>query len=129
MKFPFHPKLLDTLPGYGKGQLSHDVSAGLTVGVLALPLAMAFAIASGMSPTAGIWTAIVAGFIISTLGGSRVHMRRTGIVVGVHRDTGNAQVVQGARDAQRHLAPVGDQDFGKERRVHGFASFLIAASA
>ncbi len=50
MKFPFHPKLLDTLPGYGKGQLSHDVSAGLTVGVLALPLAMAFAIASGDAP-------------------------------------------------------------------------------
>ena len=61
--------------------------------------------------------------------GGRLHMRRTGIVVGVHRDTGNAQVVQGTRDAQRHLAPVGDQDFGKERRVHGFASFLIAASA
>ena len=74
MKFSFHPKLLDTLPGYGKGQLSHDVSAGLTVGVLALPLAMAFAIASGMSPTAGIWTAIVAGFIISALGGSRVQI-------------------------------------------------------
>ncbi len=74
MKFSFHPKLLDTLPGYGKGQLSHDVSAGLTVGVLALPLAMAFAIASGMSPTAGIWTAIVAGFIISAFGGSRVQI-------------------------------------------------------
>jgi hypothetical protein len=59
----------------------------------------------------------------------RLHMRRTGIVVGVHRDTGNAQVVQGARDAQRHLATVGDQDFGKDRRVHGFASVLIAASA
>lgn len=74
MKFPFHPKLLDTLPGYGKGQFTHDLSAGLTVGVLALPLAMAFAIASGMSPTAGIWTAIVAGFIISALGGSRVQI-------------------------------------------------------
>ena len=50
------------------------VSAGLTVGVLAAALAMAFAIASGMSPTAGIWTAIVAGFIISALGGSRVQI-------------------------------------------------------
>lgn len=74
MKFPFHPKLLDTLPGYGRASFAHDFSAGLTVGVLALPLAMAFAIASGMSPTAGIWTAIVAGFIISTLGGSRVQI-------------------------------------------------------
>jgi len=74
MKISFHPKLLDTLPGYGKIQLTHDVSAGLTVGVLALPLAMAFAIASGMSPTAGIWTAIVAGLLISALGGSRVQI-------------------------------------------------------
>ena len=74
MKISFHPKILDTLPGYGKAQLSHDISAGLTVGVLALPLAMAFAIASGMSPTAGIWTAIVAGFLTAALGGSRVQI-------------------------------------------------------
>ena len=74
MKFQFHPKLLDTLPGCGKAQFTHDVSAGLTVGVLALPLAMAFAIASGMSPTAGIWTSIVAGLLISLLGGSRVQI-------------------------------------------------------
>ncbi|MBL8469013.1 SulP family inorganic anion transporter, partial [Methyloversatilis discipulorum] len=74
MNFSFRPKLLDTLPGYDRGQFSGDLSAGLTVGVLALPLAMAFAIASGMSPTAGIWTAIVAGFLISALGGSRVQI-------------------------------------------------------
>ncbi|WP_153161476.1 SulP family inorganic anion transporter [Zoogloea sp. 1C4] len=74
MKISFHPKLLDTLPGYDKAQFGRDVSAGLTVGVLALPLAMAFAIASGMTPTAGIWTAIVAGFLISALGGSRVQI-------------------------------------------------------
>ncbi|MBS0368663.1 MAG: STAS domain-containing protein [Proteobacteria bacterium] len=73
-KIAFHPKLLDTLPGYDGSQFSRDASAGLTVGVLALPLAMAFAIASGMSPTAGIWTAIVAGFLISALGGSRVQI-------------------------------------------------------
>ena len=73
-KISFHPKLLDTLPGYDAGQFGRDLSAGLTVGVLALPLAMAFAIASGMSPTAGIWTAIVAGFLISALGGSRVQI-------------------------------------------------------
>jgi sulfate permease, SulP family len=74
MKIAFRPKLLDTLPGYGKAQFSHDFAAGITVGVLALPLAMAFAIASGMSPTAGIWTAIVAGLLISALGGSRVQI-------------------------------------------------------
>ncbi len=70
----FKPKLLDTLPGYNREQLSRDISSGLTVGVLALPLAMAFAIASGMSPTAGIWTAIVAGLLIAALGGSRVQI-------------------------------------------------------
>nr|HPR05714.1 SulP family inorganic anion transporter [Denitromonas sp.] len=70
----FHPRLLDTLPGYNRTQFAHDAGAGITVGVLALPLAMAFAIASGMSPTAGIWTAIVAGFLISLLGGSRVQI-------------------------------------------------------
>jgi len=74
MKISFHPRLLDTLSGYTKGQFAHDLSSGLTVGVLALPLAMAFAIASGMTPTAGIWTAIVAGFLISALGGSRVQI-------------------------------------------------------
>ncbi len=70
----FRPKLLDTLPGYNRTGFTHDLSAGITVGVLALPLAMAFAIASGMSPAAGIWTAIVAGFLVSALGGSRVQI-------------------------------------------------------
>ncbi|MBN8443546.1 MAG: sulfate permease [Thauera sp.] len=74
MNIQFRPKLLDTLPGYGRATFTHDLSSGITVGVLALPLAMAFAIASGMSPTAGIWTAIVAGFLISALGGSRVQI-------------------------------------------------------
>lgn len=74
MSSPFHPRLLDTLPGYHRDAFLNDLSAGLTVGVLALPLAMAFAIASGMSPASGIWTAIVAGFLISLLGGSRVQI-------------------------------------------------------
>ncbi|NMF97573.1 sulfate permease [Aromatoleum toluolicum] len=74
MVISFRPKLFDTLPGYGRGHFGQDLSAGITVGVLALPLAMAFAIASGMSPTAGIWTAIVAGFLISALGGSKVQI-------------------------------------------------------
>ena len=74
MKIAFRPKLLDCLPGYTKAQFGKDLAAGITVGVLALPLAMAFAIASGLSPTAGIWTAIVAGFIVAALGGSRVQI-------------------------------------------------------
>ncbi|NTV69991.1 MAG: STAS domain-containing protein [Azonexaceae bacterium] len=74
MKIAFHPKLLDCLPTYTRAQFGKDIAAGITVGVLALPLAMAFAIASGCSPTAGIWTAIVAGLITSALGGSRVQI-------------------------------------------------------
>ena len=74
MKLAFRPKLLDCLHNYNREQLGQDIGAGITVGVLALPLAMAFAIASGCPPTAGIWTAIIAGFIISALGGSKVQI-------------------------------------------------------
>jgi SulP family sulfate permease len=70
----FRPRLLDALRGYDVQRLSRDVGAGLTVGVVALPLAMAFAIASGLQPQAGLFTAIIAGFLISTLGGSRVQI-------------------------------------------------------
>jgi sulfate permease, SulP family len=70
----FRPRLLDSLDGYSAARFGTDLAAGVTVGVLALPLAMAFAIASGMSPQAGIFTAIIAGLIISTLGGSRVQI-------------------------------------------------------
>ncbi|MBK9616354.1 MAG: STAS domain-containing protein [Uliginosibacterium sp.] len=70
----FQPKLRETLRGYNKKLFVNDLSAGLTVGVLAVPLAMAFAIASGVTPSAGLWTAIIAGFIISALGGSRVQI-------------------------------------------------------
>ena len=70
----FRPRLLDCLIGYDRAQLSRDVGAGLTVGVVALPLAMAFAIASGLKPEAGIFTAILAGFLISALGGSKVQI-------------------------------------------------------
>ena len=77
MAFPFHPfkpYLLKSLRHYSVEQFSADVIAGITVGVVALPLAMAFAIASGVKPEAGIFTAIIAGFIISALGGSRVQI-------------------------------------------------------
>ena len=65
MAFFFRPKLIDALKGYTREQLGTDIGAGLTVGVVALPLAMAFAIASGLKPEAGLFTAIIAGFIIS----------------------------------------------------------------
>ena len=77
MKFDlnlFHPKLLDTLSGYDRQQLAKDIGAGMTVGIVALPLAMAFAIASGLKPESGLFTAIIAGFLISALGGSRVQI-------------------------------------------------------
>ena len=70
----FHPKLLDSFKGYSGALLSKDILAGITVGVVALPLAMAFAIASGLKPEAGLFTAIIAGGLISILGGSRVQI-------------------------------------------------------
>jgi sulfate permease, SulP family len=70
----FRPQLLLSLQGYTRQRFASDVGAGLTVGVVALPLAMAFAIASGLKPEAGLFTAIIAGFLISALGGSRVQI-------------------------------------------------------
>jgi SulP family sulfate permease len=71
---PFRPRLLDAVKGYDRRRFGADVGAGLTVGVVALPLAMAFAIASGVKPEAGLFTAIVAGLLISLLGGSHVQI-------------------------------------------------------
>jgi SulP family sulfate permease len=68
------PKLLTTLKTYNRDQFTADLIAGLIVGVVALPLAIAFAIASGVTPERGLFTAIVAGFLISALGGSRVQI-------------------------------------------------------
>jgi SulP family sulfate permease len=70
----FRPRLLDALQGYNQQRFAKDVGAGLTVGVVALPLAMAFAIASGLKPESGLFTAIIAGFLVSALGGSRVQI-------------------------------------------------------
>src|SRR3954466_3915924 len=68
------PKIVQCLRVYTIADLSRDLIAGLTVGLVALPLAMAFGIASGVTPQAGIYTAVVAGFAISALGGSRVQI-------------------------------------------------------
>ncbi|MGN6297828.1 MAG: SulP family inorganic anion transporter [Ginsengibacter sp.] len=70
----FRPKLFDTLKNYSQKQFANDVLAGIIVGIVALPLAIAFGIASGVTPEKGLITAVVAGFIISALGGSRVQI-------------------------------------------------------
>lgn len=70
----FKPKIIDTLKSYSRAQFYKDTIAGIVVGIVALPLAIAFAIASGVSPDKGIFTAVIAGFIISVLGGSRVQI-------------------------------------------------------
>jgi len=70
----FRPRLGDALTGYDRRRLFADIGAGITVGIVALPLAMAFAIASGVKPEAGLVTAIIAGFLISALGGSHVQI-------------------------------------------------------
>ncbi|TAK76734.1 MAG: sodium-independent anion transporter, partial [Aquabacterium sp.] len=70
----FRPRLADSLAGYSREHFARDLGAGLTVGVVALPLAMAFAIASGVNPAQGLFTAIIAGFLISALGGSQVQI-------------------------------------------------------
>ena len=70
----FRPKLFETLRGYTKQRLLQDALAGWIVGVIAIPLAIAFGIASGVGPAEGLITAIIAGFIISAFGGSKVQI-------------------------------------------------------
>lgn len=70
----FRPKSMDLWLDYSRERFIRDIGAGITVAVVALPLAMAFAIASGLKPEAGIFTAIIAGFLISAFGGSRVQI-------------------------------------------------------
>ena len=71
---PNVPKLILGLGSYSLQSFVHDLLAGVTVGLVALPLAMAFGIASGVTPQAGLYTAVIAGFVISALGGSRVQI-------------------------------------------------------
>ena len=71
----FEPKLVTVLrEGYSRRQLARDVAAGIQVGIVALPLSLALAIASGVRPEQGLFTAVIAGFMISALGGSRVQV-------------------------------------------------------
>ena len=89
----FRPKLLDALQTYTRADGIADVTAGITVGLVALPLAMAFGIASGVTPQAGLYTAIVGGLLVALLGGSRLQVSGpTGafvvIVAGIVHDHG-----------------------------------------
>src|SRR5678809_1102373 len=70
----FRPKILDTIRQYSAAQFTKDLMAGIIVGIVALPLAIAFGIASGVSPEKGLYTAVIAGFIISVMGGSKVQI-------------------------------------------------------
>lgn len=70
----FQPKITTALRGYTKEQVIKDIVAGIIVAIIALPLSIALAIASGVGPEQGLYTAIVAGFIIAALGGSRVNI-------------------------------------------------------
>ena len=72
--FAFRPKLISSLREYSRRTFAADLMAGIIVGIVALPLAIAFGIASGVSPEKGIITAVIAGFVVSLLGGSRVQI-------------------------------------------------------
>ncbi|MEI7807236.1 MAG: SulP family inorganic anion transporter [Verrucomicrobiota bacterium] len=74
INFTFRPKLCDTLKNYSAPAFFADLTAGLIVGIVSLPLAIALAIASGLKPEIGIFTAIIGGFLVSALGGSRVQI-------------------------------------------------------
>ena len=74
IKDVFNPKLFSTLRSYNKAQFGQDALAGIIVGIVAIPLAIAFGISSGVGPTEGLVTAIIAGLIISVLGGSKVQI-------------------------------------------------------
>ena len=115
------PKLLTTLKGYTVAQFRADLVAGLTVAIVALPLAMALGIASGASPDKGLVTAIVAGFLISALGGSRVQVGGpTGafvvVIAGVIADHGYAGLVLATGMAGAILIVAGYAGLGKLMR-------------
>ena len=70
----FEPKIISTLKDYNLSKFGSDVVAGIIVAIIALPLSIALAIASGVAPVRGLYTAIVAGFVIALLGGSKVNI-------------------------------------------------------
>ena len=104
--FEFKPKLVSCLKNYSKETFMADLMAGVIVGIVALPLAIAFGIASGVSPEKGIITAIIAGFIISLMGGSKVQIGGpTGafivIIYGIIQQYGEAGLIVATLMAER----------------------------
>lgn len=73
-KFYLMPEIVPALKGYNKQQLLRDLIAGIIVAIIALPLSIALALASGVKPECGVYTAIAAGFVVSLLGGSRIQI-------------------------------------------------------
>lgn len=118
MKFTtrFNPKLYELMSGYNRERLIKDVGAGLTVSVVALPLAMAFAIASGLPPQSGLFTAIIGGFLISLFSGSRSADRRAGRCVYCDR-VRYCRAIRGKRLA------AGDFDVGRDAVADGFSAY------
>lgn len=111
------PKLFSTIKGYSKGQLVKDITAGVIVAIIALPLSIALALASGATPEQGLYTAIVAGFVISFLGGSRVQIAGptaafASIVAGVIATNGYSGLVLATVMAGIMLVIMGLLKFG-----------------
>ena len=111
------PKLFTTIKGYSKGQLVKDITAGVIVAIIALPLSIALALASGATPEQGLYTAIVAGFVISFLGGSRVQIAGptaafASIVAGVIATNGFSGLVIATIMAGIMLIAMGFLKFG-----------------
>ena len=112
---------------FGKGRLLPNIVAGVIVGVVALPLAMAFAIASGARPEQGLYTAIIGGLVVSLLGGSRVQIAGpTGafiaILAGVTAKYGIDGLRGGHADGRLHVAAHGRGEDGHGDPLHSGAS-------
>ena len=122
------PRSIECLRGYTVRQFSQDLVAGLTVGLVALPLAMAFAIASGVTPQAGLYTAVVAGFLISALGGSRTQIGGpTGafvvIVAGIVVKFGVSGLALVGHHGGRSAVDHGLHRPGRGRQIHSTAGY------
>jgi len=113
----FQPKLFTSLKNYSKGQLVNDLVAGIIVAIIALPLSIALAIASGVSPEQGLYTAIIAGFVISFFGGSKVNISGptaafATIVAGVVMQHGISGLIMATLMAGVFLILMGIFNFG-----------------
>ncbi|MHB1452420.1 MAG: SulP family inorganic anion transporter [Saccharofermentanales bacterium] len=113
----FKPKLFEVIPDYSPAQFSKDLVAGVIVGIIAIPLSIALAISSGVSPQQGLYTAIIAGFVLSLLGGSRVQIGGpTGafviIIYGIIREFGYAGLAMATIMAGIFLILMGVFKFG-----------------